>query len=498
MDPSGHAEIIPNREGQATTPSVVFFDNGSVVVGHEAVRAALLEPEKSAECFKRDMGRSHYNKKVCGKYMRPEALSALVLKKLKRDAEEKIGPIAEAVITVPAYFDDARRKATQDAGGIAGLNVVDIINEPTAAAIWYGYGKHQATEGDTVFLVYDLGGGTFDATLMRASGASEFKTVATDGEVMLGGKDWDKRLLDYVAGEFMRKAGADPREDDLSFQELSVRVEESKRSLSTRNSVSVPVSHAGQRLAVPVDRAKFRDLTADLLARTQTTVELLIAEAGFAWPQVNHVLLVGGSSRMPMVTDMISRVTGKDPDASLDADLDVAKGAAVHGGSLRVKKDPAGGGFDRAAAETLKVLKHKNVNSHSLGVVARSRKADGGSRNFIVITKNTELPCEKSKTFGTAVENQRIVKVTVLEGEAPDPKACVEIGTCSIEGLPAGLPKASPVEVTFSYTDEGRIHVSAVAKAVGRSASVRVSRPEGLDGDGMERETNAVAKLEVI
>jgi molecular chaperone DnaK len=488
---------VPNSEGLFTTQSAVFFDDDQVIVGREAARAALLEPEKAAECFKRDMGRKRCRKKVCGKHMRPEVLSAMVLKKLKQDAEEKVGPIVDAVITVPAYFDDARRKATQDAGKIAGLNVVAIINEPTAAAICYGYGKRADPDKRYVVLVYDLGGGTFDATLMHVAGENEFSTIATDGDVMLGGKDWDERLLNYVAGEFVRKMGADPREDPMAYQELALRVEECKRTLSKRQSITIPVVYAGQRLGVPADRAKFRELTADLLARTQTTVEMLVDDAGLGWKQVQAVLLSGGASRMPMVQEMIEGVTDTKPDRTLEEDLAVAKGAALYAASLRIAQQGDTTTFQETAVNRLGGLKHQNVNAHSLGVAARSRQS-GRMENVILIPKNTGLPYEKTRTFGLGAAGAGKVRVRVLEGEAPVPEGCVEVGTCLISDLPPNLPKGSPVDVTFSYSEDGRIHVHALAREAHRSASVEIIRPEALSDEEAEEETQEFASFQVV
>jgi molecular chaperone DnaK len=279
--PDGHIEVVPNSDGQIKTPSVVFFDGDTVLVGQEAARAALLEPEKAASCFKRDMGRPKFGSKVCGEWMRPEVLSALVLKKLLGDAEQRVGPITEAVVTVPAYFDDTRRKATQDAGEIAGLETTHILNEPTAAALWYGFSEQQAgANKDSTVLIYDLGGGTFDATLMEIRSDGQLLTLGTEGDVMLGGKDWDARLLDYVSSEFMRAEGSDPREDDISYQELVVRVEEGKHTLSKRSTVIIPVTHGGRRARITISREQFKALTGDLLARTQNTLEILMADAG--------------------------------------------------------------------------------------------------------------------------------------------------------------------------------------------------------------------------
>ena len=500
VDGAGHVDAIPNSEGFATTPSVVFFEGTSIIVGREAVRAALIEPEKAAEGVKRDMGQPQYSRRVCGRQMRPEVLSAYILKRVREDAEGRLGPISDAVVTVPAYFDDARRKATQDAGTMAGLNVVGVINEPCAAALWYGYSKGAQVKKDAVFLVYDLGGGTFDATLMRALGPHDFQTIATDGDVMLGGKDWDQRLLNHVATEFLRTAGADPREDDAAYQELSLRVEEAKRALSARNAVSIPVSHAGQRLRVTVDRAKFQEITADLLARTQSTVELLLAEGGMSWDQIDLTLVTGGASRMPTVMEMLSRLTGGKPDATLDPDLAVAKGAAVYAAALRARHTGVPTPYNQAAKRRLGQLRHRNVNAHSLGVEVEDDET-GRQRNFAVIPRNSPIPCRKSETFGLSAPSSEAAKrlrISILEGEAEDPDACVRIGTCVIDDLPAGLPEGSPVEVTFAYSADGRIEVDAVATAIGRRANVRIDRPGGLTGEDVARHSADVQAKNVL
>ena len=499
-DAAGHVDAIPNREGFATTPSVVFFEGSNIVVGREAARAALIEPEKAAEGFKRDMGQPYHSKRVCGQQMRPEVLSAYVLKKVKEDAERRLGPVSDAVITVPAYFDDVRRKATQDAGKMAGLGVVAVVNEPCAAALWYGYSQGENVQRGMVSLVYDLGGGTFDATLMRALGPNEFQTLATDGDVMLGGRDWDQRLLNHVATEFLRTAGADPREDDSAYQELALHVEEAKRALSARNAVSIPVSHAGQRLRVPVDRAKFHELTADLLARTQSTIELLLAEAGVSWSQIDRILVAGGASRMPMVTDMLARLSGRKPDSTLDPDLAVAKGAAVYAASLRARSGGGPAPYSPAAAQRLARLEHRNVNSHSLGVEVENDET-GRRENFAVIARNSPIPCRKSAVFGLSAPSSEAVnrlRVTVLEGDARDPEACTRIGTCVIEDLPPGLPEGSPVEVNFAYSADGRIEVDAVATDVGRRATVRIDRPGGLTTQDVLRHASDVQAKKVL
>ena len=498
----GNVEVVPNTDGYATTPSVLFLDGEDVVlVGREAVQSSLLEPEHSAECFKRNIGETSFSHKLLGKEWHPEFLSAFVLKKLKQDAEEKIGPIHNAVITVPAYFDDKRRKATQDAGVAAGLNVVDIINEPSAAALWYGY-KHKMehSSNNPTFLIYDLGGGTFDATLMQVNQNLEFVTIATDGDVSLGGKDWDMRLLNYVAEEVIQQTGTDPRENDITLQELSQAVEQSKRALSKRNSVNIPVTIAGQNLRIKVDRDKFRELTADLLLRTETTVELLMEEADMEMEALVSVIAVGGSSRMPMVREMLEKLSGKAVDTSLDADLAVVQGAAVYAAALRAKGAGGKDAFSHEVCQKLSEMKHCNVNSHSLGV--ETEDDEGHPLNYVIIPRNTGIPCEETAVFGTvsgADDDTRSIMINILEGESVSPEACVQIGTCFINDLPADLPAGSPVEVTFSYQENGRIQVGAKAVDVGAEVNAQIVRGNDmLSNDMLNQFKEQLMQIEVV
>jgi len=299
-----------------------------------------------------------------------------------------LGPIRQVVITVPAFFDELRRKATQDAGRLAGLEVLDIINEPTAAAVAYGYhhgffDPAHAGKSDTPLrvLVYDLGGGTFDVTLLEIAG-TQFRALATDGDVRLGGKDFDERLVNHLAEQFLGEHGADPRGEPQDAAQLWLDVQEAKHSLSQRSRTAVIVFHAGMRMKIEVTRDQFQDLTRDLLERTESTTSLVVKEAGLDWTQVDRVLLVGGSSRMPMVTDMLRRVTGKEPDVSLSPDEVVAHGAALYAAMLMNQ----GGSSPLAGARLL------NVNPHNLGIVGLDVKTRR-RQNVIVIPKNTPLPC---------------------------------------------------------------------------------------------------------
>jgi molecular chaperone DnaK len=326
LDERGQAVTVPNIEGEMLTPSAVFVENGSAVVGQAARDVALEQPDRVAQVIKRSMGHAKYAHPVAGREFRPETLAAIILRKLVQDAERRIGRITKAVITVPAYFDDTRRKATQDAGRIAGLDVIDILDEPTAAALAYSFqamlhptaldpAQPLPIKEETV-LVYDLGGGTFDVTLVRLA-RHRFESLAIEGDVRLGGKDWDDRLVEHVAQQFVAKHGSDPRSDPVSLAGLTAAAERAKRTLSKLQQTSITCSHAGQVLTVPLTRAEFEKLTSDLLMRTRLTTQQVLRQAKRDWPQVDRLLLVGGSTHMPATGRMLQEISGKVPDSSL-------------------------------------------------------------------------------------------------------------------------------------------------------------------------------------
>jgi molecular chaperone DnaK len=469
LDPQGRPTSIVNPNGDLLTPSVVLFDDDGVVVGKEAVAAAPIEPDRVADCVKRDMGSSAYRKSIRGEYLPPEVISSMILRQLRSDAERRVGPVARAVITVPAYFDEPRRRATADAGRLAGLEVLDIINEPTAAALAYAYrlglfDRTGAWRNEKPFkaLVYDLGGGTFDITLVELKPGS-FRAIATDGDIQLGGKDWDARLMQIGAERFIAARGSDPRDDPSSLQELTLAAEAAKRTLSERTRASMIVSHNGQRLKVDVTRDEFEEATAALLERTRATTEIVAMEARLPWDAIDRILLVGGSTRMPMVTRMLHTLTGKTPDGSLPVDEAVAHGAALYAGLLLQKQQSGASRLDFAVT---------NVNSHSLGLVAIEPETQRRT-NQVLIPRNTPLPFSVTRRFKTFKPGQKNVKLTVLEGESELPEACTQIGVCLIRGLPPELPKGWPVEVTYTYQANNRLRI--VAKLVGHPAAVTTS-----------------------
>lgn len=471
LDDFGRPLSIPNDQGDLLTPSAVLFDEDQVVVGREAVRAALVQPDQFADCFKRDMGSDYYHRQVRGRDVPPEVLSAFVLRHLKEDAERRLGRVQQAVITVPAFFDETRRKATQDAGRLAGWDVLDILNEPTAAALAFGHQARQlagGAEGATRpvhrVLVYDLGGGTFDVTILEIAD-QQYRALATDGDVRLGGRDFDERLVEFIADAFRQAQGIDPRSDPHDAMQLWQDAQAAKHTLSQRSKATVVAAYGGVRSMLEVTRQQFEELTRDLLDRTETTTSLVIQQARLEWPQIDTVLLVGGASRMPMVAEMLSRVTGKRPESSVSPDEAVAHGAALYAGTL-----VRGGG----AAPPCRLI---NVNSHSLGVVG----IDVATRqrvNKILIPKNSPLPCRVVRTFATDRDDQRNVKVPVVEGESEDPTACIFLGECTVRDLPPALPQGTPVQVEFSYAANGRIAVSARVPQARQSAHVEIDRQQ--------------------
>jgi len=539
LSPQGRPVTVLNREGQPVTPSAVMIrPDRSVLVGEEARVGATTRPDLVAMNFKRDMGEKFYHKLVGGKEFSPEALSALVLKRLREDFERQVGAIAGAVITVPAYFGDARRKATEDAGRIASLDVVDMINEPTAAALANAFRQYLAAGGSTIrfelaaisatapstTLVFDLGGGTFDITIVRIEGEN-FHVLATGGEVRLGGLDFDQRLANALSDDFARHHGIDPRDDEIMNAKLLAACEKAKIELSTAQQVAVTLQHLGRHLAVPVTRTRFEDLTSDLLTRIQMSVELLLEDTLLTWDRIDDVLLVGGSSRMPMIQRMLERISGKKPNMATAPEQIVAHGAAIHAtinqlttspitladdGARMIQQDALTVSepiddehepsildiFTPEVRDAARKVSLTDVNSHSLGVIVRSSR-ESRIVNSIVIQANTPLPTSRSKVFGTEAANQRIVRLRVVEGESRDPRACTQIGECTIRDLPKGLAQGSPVEVTFRYDKSGRIHVQAVETTSQTRAEAYIQRDSGFDQITIDALSKTVDELTV-
>lgn len=500
LDDHGQPVTLPNRDGELLTDSAVFIDGESAVVGAAARDVALEQPQNVAMLVKRRMGHPTYGAPVAGREFRPETLSAIILRKLVQDAERRIGPVRQAVITVPAYFDDTRRKATKDAGRIAGLEVLDILDEPTAAALAYSYQPSRngppvggLARGQRTVLVYDLGGGTFDVTLVRLS-HRRFEAVAIEGDVRLGGKDWDDRIVDYVAAQFQKQHGTDPRGDPQSLAVLNAAAERAKRTLSKLSQTTVTCTHGGKVLAVPLSRAEFEAQTRDLLTRTRLTTQQVLRHAGVGWEQVDSVLLVGGSTHMPMTGKMLQEISGKPPDASLAVSEVVARGAAIHAGIVAVRSGQADLNLGADAQDALGGIIEINVNAHSLGIeVKRAQER----LNNILVPKNTQLPTAASRVYYTLAENQQRVRVKVLQGEAPQADACIQIGECWIDELPQHLPKGAPIQVRCGVGADGLLEVMALDMTSGKIAHTKIHRSSGLSDEEIAREAAWVSGLQI-
>jgi molecular chaperone DnaK len=468
VDRTGRPTTVTNADGDLTTPSVVHFDTDSVVVGKEADRLAEFEPDLVARFVKRDMGQACYRRTIRGASFPPEVIQALILRKLKADAELRLGSIDQAVITVPAYFDEPRRKATQDAARIAGIELLDILNEPTAAAISYGFHKgfiSLAADRDRreLVMVYDLGGGTFDVSLMEINGR-EFRSLGTAGNLQLGGIDWTARIADHISERFMHEVGINPQDDLRAQHTLMQQAEDVKRSLSAREKGAFVFSFEGHQLKLNFTRGLFEQITSDLLERTIQTVSRLLNEANCCWDDVTRLLLAGGASRMPIVQHTLEEISGRDVDRSLSPDEAVAHGAAIYA-ALR----------SGSAHERINDIKVHNVNSHHLGVLGIDR-ATGRNKRCVMIPKNSPLPAKKTSTFRTFRPGQSSVVVNVIEGGNTEGQKASRIGTCVVRGLPPNLPAKSPVEVTFQYQANGRIQVDAFLPTVGRKAELHIER----------------------
>ena len=471
VDDHGRPETLRNAEGDLTTPSVVFFDRTATVVGKEAVLAAEHEPQRIARFAKRDMGEEFCPKLIRGEPIPPEVIQSIILRKLKDDASRVGGDFSKAVITVPAYFNEPRRKATQDAARLAGIELLDIINEPTAAAITYGIqqgflnAQGESLKQETV-LVYDLGGGTFDCTLMEIDGQN-YNCVGTLGEMQLGGMDWDRRIVDYLADEWQKAHGNDPRQDECALEVLLHAAIEAKHSLSTRPQVTVPLSIDGKRSRIVFTREAFESSTNDLLDRTLRSVDRLLSMTQRTWQDLTQLVLVGGSTRMPMVSAMLARESGLPIDSSLSPDEAVAHGAALYASLLLDPLEPSG----------CRRISVENVNSHDLGVMVIDA-ATGARGRQTLIPRNSPLPTSHTVCNQTAKSDQRSVRIDVVEGTD---EGVTKIGKVVVRDLPQGLPAGTPVEVTFNYERNGRLKINASMPTLSRAAALEIDRASGLN-----------------
>jgi len=490
LDNEGNPISLTNSDGKTTTPSVVLLgESGHVIVGPSPERISVESPDNIVEAIKRQMGSKTWSKVYQGKKLTPEFISALILKKLKQDAEATVGPITNAVVTVPYYFNDLRRKATQDAGRIAGLNVIDIINEPTAATLAYAWmkgelGRSDLAKTEKTIMVYDLGGGTFDVTVVRYT-PTHFRVLATDGDVMLGGIDWTNRIVEHVAEQFRRKFSSDPLADPETRLVFTQECEEAKRKLSGKAQVPVNLYFEGKTLTVSVTRGDFERMTGDLMQRTRDTTELVLQQSGVEPGSLDEVVLVGGSTHMPVVFDMLKEVAGRVPSRELNPDEAVAQGAAIHAAILEPRETGGESRMAQAVIKRLRSVTATDVNSHSLGVEITDPTSKQKA-NHIMIPRNTAIPYTISQRFKTNVPNQQRIRVRLMQGEVADITACTIIGDFTITDLPPNLPVGSPVELTYSYDSQGRIRAEAKELTGNRKAVTEIVRDGGVTDTGVD------------
>jgi len=466
---AGEPVVIPNSEGARTTPSIVAFSKaGEVLVGEVAKRQAITNPDRTFRSIKRQMGTTWTSEDIDGKKYTPQEISARTLMKLKRDAEAYLGDtVTDAVITVPAYFDDAQRTATKEAGAIAGLNVLRIINEPTAAALAYGLDK---SSQDETILVFDLGGGTFDVSVLEI-GDGVFEVKSTHGDTHLGGDDWDQRIIDWLTQQFKSAHGIDLAQDRMAVQRLKEAAEKAKIELSQtqQTQINLPFITATAEGPLHLDesltRSKFQEMTADLVERCRVAFDQAIKDAGLTKSQIDHVILVGGSTRMPAVQELVFNMTGKEPNKSVNPDEVVAIGAAVQAGVLK---------------GDVKDILLLDVTPLSLGIETK-----GGVMTKL-IERNTTIPTRRTEVFTTADDNQPSVEINVLQGEREMASYNQSLGKFNLVDLPPAQRGTPQIEVTFDIDANGIVHVSAKDRATSKEQSMTITSSSSLSKEKIE------------
>lgn len=482
LDRQGEPHTLPNPEGELTTPSIVLFDGHDIVIGTEALRNSVLQPDRVVQHAKRYMGDPKKAWVIDGRTYRPADISALILRHLLDGAEQHVGPIEHAVITVPAQFSDIQRQHTAEAGLKAGLKKVDIINEPVAAALCYVLGEGMwfaELAQDQTVMVYDLGGGTFDLSLVRYN-KTEVKVRASGGDLNLGGLDWNKRLENFACDEFVKQVPNDPRLEKESLQALSIEVEQVKRSLSARQRASLTVQHAGRRKVFGVTQEQFEALTSDLVARTEQITQKLLKDHKLGWAHINAVLVTGGASRMPMIRHMLQRISGTTLNQTLSPDQSISHGAAYYAGMLASGAEFSKASFlNKDATARLATFKSQAASARALGILVKDKQTGERVPHYL-IPANTPLPCAYRQSFGTVEEGQRRVHLHIVESGTSEDQPPVKLGACVVEDLPDNLPAATPIEVTIRYDEQARVHVSAIESKSGKSARTSIVREENL------------------
>lgn len=489
LDETGNPVLTNAPNGSVVTPSVITMLSDKQVQVGEFDPNLVHDPDNVVIAIKRHMGSTDFALEFGQRRLTPEFLSALILRKIREDAEEQIGVIGNAVISVPYYFNDACRRATSDAGQIAGLNVIDIINEPTAATMAYAWlcgdlGNPNGDPKPKTILVYDLGGGTFDVTVVEYT-QNNFRVLSTDGDTFLGGLDWTKRIVDFAAEQLMHRFGMDPRENSAVSLQLLAACETAKRELQQKEQTTIGIPVDGATVNINLTRRVFEDMTADLLQRTRDTTELVLEQCGKSVNDLDEVVLVGGSTLMTAVPRMLQTLTGRAPAANLDPLQAVAQGAAIHAAMLDVQCQGANSSFGATVQNRLLGVRTQDVNAHSLGVEIQDPNDVSRRSNHIMIPRNSRLPAVKVQRFFTNRSNPEGIVIRLIEGEAEDVTACTYVGRCRITGLPKNLPIGTPVEVTYSFDEKRHIKVSARELAGNTEASVKIIWESGLQGPAL-------------
>ena len=463
----GEPTVIANAEGNRTTPSIVAFKSDDILVGELAKRQAITNPDNTVRSIKRKVG-SNWKKSFEDKEYTPQEISARILQKLKRDAEAYLGDkVTEAVITVPAYFNDAERQATKEAGQIAGLEVLRIINEPTAASLAYGLENNE----DQKILVFDLGGGTFDVSILEIS-EGVFEVKSTSGDSKLGGDDWDQRIMDWIIEKFKSSTGIDLSNDNMAIQRIQEGAEKAKIELSSTSEteINLPFLTANdsgpQHLVEKLSRSEFEKITADLVERTKAPVENALKDAGMSYSDIDHIILVGGSTRMPSVQELVKSLTGKDPHKGVNPDEVVASGAAIQAGVLK---------------GDVKDVLLLDVTPLTLGVETK------GGIMTKMIERNTTIPTKRSEVFSTAENNQTQVEIHILQGEREVASGNKSLGRFTLTDIPAAMAGTPQIEVTFDIDANGIVNVNAKDLGTGKEQAITITGGTALEDDEIDR-----------
>lgn len=466
----GKPEIVPNADGERLTPSVIFFDEDnpdSIRVGVEAVNARHLNAQRSVRWIKRHMGDPNYHKEIDGKIWTPVELSALILKKLKQECSTEHGEIRDAVVSVPAHFDEVRRKATMDAGSLAGLNVIGIVNEPVAAALYYATTREVFGK----VLAYDFGGGTFDVTIMDVKGF-QMEIICSQGDHALGGADCDLKILEILQHSYRDKFGTELISSDEDRAKYEDEAEDIKKTLSRRSVAKKMLYGSAGNMKVEITRETFEEAISALMARTEMLVEVALEEAGLKPSGIDKVLLVGGSTRIPLVQQRLEKMFGFPPEKAVNVDECVTLGAALHAGLTMLRENPQA--VPTGIASGLKDINLTDVCNHSYGTICAPIDKETGRRviqNRIILKKNTPLPCEASQMFYTMSQGQTALEITITQGEDTDPAYVNKIATHKFQ-LPPGRPAECPIKVTYSYDVNQRMHCKFQDLQSGRALEV--------------------------